>query len=67
MNDEWMPRRSWFWCLFDTSNGDSLSRRYVWWFDTRKAAMEHKRHQEAMRHGASLSKVVRVFVSHRQR
>lgn len=30
------------WLVFDQSNGHAESRRYVWWFDSREAARQHK-------------------------
>ncbi len=28
------------WVLFDLSNGDAISKRYLWWFLTKKRAEE---------------------------
>lgn len=33
------------WILFDVSNGDIASKRYLWWFDTRQKAREYKHYQ----------------------
>ena len=41
-NDEYVPNRP-IWLLFDTSNGHAPTRRYVWWFDTRKDAVREKK------------------------
>lgn len=43
------------WLVFDLSNGDELSHRYVWWFETRAAAREHIAWQRAQSHAARLS------------
>jgi len=43
------------WVLFDMVNGDSMSRRYIWWFRTRAMAREHMKHQRGMPNAASLS------------
>jgi hypothetical protein len=52
--DEFLPKGRFFWIVFDMANGDSGSKRYVWWFDTRKAAREHINHQRDT-YGAELS------------
>lgn len=52
--DEYFPARKTFWILFDTANGDKLTKRYCWWFDTRKQAREHKARQKKMLYGAPL-------------
>lgn len=46
------------WLLFDRDNGDPSGKgpkAYAWWFRSRKAAMEHRRHQLKMKYGARLS------------
>jgi len=55
-----MPRGKAFWLLFDLDNGHTASRRYCWWFDTRTAAMRHRREQHATAVNARLSMPVRV-------
>lgn len=52
--DEYFPAGKTIWILFDTSNGDKKSKRYCWWFDTRKQAREHKAYQKTRPYGASL-------------
>ena len=36
---EYFPKKP-IWLVFDQSNGHKPSRRYVWWFDTKKQAIE---------------------------
>jgi hypothetical protein len=36
---EYFPNKP-IWLVFDQSNGHKPSRRYVWWFDTKKQAKE---------------------------
>lgn len=36
---EYFPNKP-IWLVFDQSNGHKPSRRYVWWFDTKKQANE---------------------------
>lgn len=38
-----LPKKKSIWLLFDIDNGNSGSKHYVWWFDTRKQAREYKR------------------------
>lgn len=52
--DEYFPAGKTFWMLFDTTNGDKLSKRYCWWFDSRKQAREHKAFQKSLPYGAPL-------------
>ena len=33
------------WLMFDTANGDKSTYRYVWWFESRKKALEYKQEQ----------------------
>lgn len=48
MKKPWfLPKGKFVWLLFDTANGDELSKRYVWWFDTKKAAQEYKKWQHS--------------------
>lgn len=56
------PKNKFIYVLFDLSNGDVLTRRYLWWFDTRKQAMEHRKEQKKMKYGADLSMPVKVKV-----
>jgi hypothetical protein len=36
---EYLPKKP-IWLVFDKSNGHTGSRRYVWWFETKKQAIE---------------------------
>jgi hypothetical protein len=49
-----LPKGKKFWVLFDIVNGGKEARRYLWWFDTKKEAMEHKKWQHAKEYGAKL-------------
>lgn len=60
IDGEYLPRGRDVWLLFDRSNGDRRTRRYCWWFDTRKDAMAHRRHQHRITNGAPLSLPVRM-------
>lgn len=51
---EYLPNRTMFYVVFDMSNGDKSSRRYCWWFDTKKQANAHIKHQRDT-YGAELS------------
>lgn len=61
-----VPRE--IWILFDLDNGDGLwpagicARRYYWWFETRTAAMRHRREQRKHPFAARLSAPVRYRV-----
>lgn len=59
---EWNPKRGHFWVVFDESNGDSQTKRYLWWFDTKKAALAHIKHVSNLKHGALLSNPFQVFL-----
>jgi hypothetical protein len=52
---EWLPDHKHVWLVFDMSNGDKLSKRYVWWFDTKKQANEHIKWQRKQKWCATLS------------
>lgn len=43
------------WVLFDLDNRNEHSSGYLWWFETRKQAREHKKHQEMNLYNARLS------------
>ena len=49
------PKGKEIWVLFDLSNGDAMSKRYLWWFDTREEAMAHRKWQKRQRYAAVLS------------
>jgi hypothetical protein len=57
---EYFPNKP-IWLVFDQSNGHKPSRRYVWWFDTKKDADEWtKEHLENKSgHAYDISKPVR--------
>lgn len=52
-----------FWVLIDLSNGDENSRRYLWWFASKKKAKEHRKHQMSVYGNATLSKPIKVRAS----
>lgn len=54
-NPEMIPADKTVWLVFDLSNGNPDSRRYVWWFDTEDAAREHISWQSRMEYAAYLS------------
>lgn len=64
---EYLPAGKTLWVLFDMSNGDKSARRYLWWFDTRKAARAHRASQTGTPGTARLSAVVKVRVAHVER
>lgn len=35
------------WVLIDCDNGNEGSRRYLWWFETRQKAIDHRKAQNA--------------------
>ena len=43
------------WVLIDLSNSNPRSHNYLWWFETRELAREHRRKQHAIRANARLS------------
>lgn len=43
------------WIVFDLDNGNPLSHRYCWCFETRTLAREHIAWQRQQRHSARLS------------
>jgi hypothetical protein len=54
-NEHWAIPSNACWLVFDLSNGDPLSRRYVWWFETLKAARDHIAWQKKQKFSADLS------------
>lgn len=42
------------WILVDISNSNPKSKNYLWWFETKALAMEHKEWQNEVRKGAEL-------------
>lgn len=42
------------WVLFDIDNGDFPAKNYMWWFTSRKKALEHKREQRFHPNAATL-------------
>ena len=60
MTSEYLPSTKTIWLLFDLSNGHMVSRRYLWWFETRREAMDHRREQHKLRNHARLSLPVRA-------
>ena len=60
---EYFPKNKSLWLCFDLSNGHKRSHRYVWWFDSRKDAMAHRRWQKkSLVFAAKLSMPVKVKV-----
>jgi hypothetical protein len=53
--NEYIPNKS-IWLVFDLSNGHKPTRRYVWWFDTKKDAEAHIKFQKTYKDSAPLSK-----------
>ena len=43
------------WVLIDLSNSNPRSHNYLWYFETRALAREHRREQHAIRANARLS------------
>lgn len=43
------------WVLVDESNSNPRGRQYLWWFETRALAREHRSKQLKMKTGAVLS------------
>lgn len=60
MKNEYIPTKP-VWLVFDLNNGHAPTKRYVWWFDTRKAALEHIRFQRKNEFAAKLSRPMRFF------
>ena len=56
-----------FWVLVDLSNSHNDSRRYLWWFSSKKAAKEHRKAQLALPTNATLSKPIKVRASKKMR
>ena len=54
-NFEYLPSRP-IWLVFDLDNGHGPTKRYVWWFDTRKEAREHIKFQSKNKFAAKLSR-----------
>lgn len=50
-----MKKRKTAWVLIDLSNSNPRSRNYLWWFETRALARQHRKHQHSMKYGATLS------------
>ncbi len=50
------------WVLFDTGNGHKGLYRYLWWFNTRREALAHRKSQNAVKGNARLSRPYRMVV-----
>ncbi len=59
MTNEYFPQDKTFWVCFDESNGHKESKRYLWWFDTKKKAKEHRKWHKKMDY-APLSQPIEV-------
>ena len=58
-NLEYIPdNNQTIWLLFDLNNGHKPVKRYVWWFDTKKEAVVHKKFQERNDNNAKLSEPI---------
>ena len=55
---EYFPSKP-IWLVFDQSNGHKPSRRYAWWFDTKKQAIEWSKEHLKRDHAYDISKPVR--------
>lgn len=49
------------WVIFDLSNGDELSRRYIWYFETREKAINHIKWQKEQKYSAKLSRPIKYI------
>lgn len=58
-----MPNKKTVWLLFDLDNGHEGSKRYVWWFDTKRQAADFKREHRKKPFAASLSVPVKADLS----
>lgn len=51
-----MPKQEDLWLVFDLNNGSPNSGMgYVWWFNTKYEALEHRRHVAKMKYTVDLS------------
>lgn len=55
---EYFPKGKKVWLLFDLSNGHRITRRYVWWFDTKKEAKDFRKEHVKQVLSSELSKPV---------
>lgn len=55
---EYLPDHP-IWLLFGLSNGHAPTKRYVWWFDTKRDALRYRAHHYTYPNAAPLSKPVR--------
>lgn len=60
--EEYLPEQKDIWLVFDMSNGDKPSKRYVWWFDSIKQARKHIKHQRQMKYAATLSSPIKATI-----
>jgi hypothetical protein len=58
-----MPKKKHVWLLFDLNNGHEGSKRYVWWFDTKKQASDFKREHKTKPNAATLSAPTKAILS----
>ena len=59
MSAAYLPRGREVWLVFDLSNGDSETQRYVWWFDTEAQAVAWLAEARARPLSATFSEPVR--------
>jgi hypothetical protein len=52
-----------FWVMFDRDNGHPGGRGYVWIFETKKAALEHRREQHKDKLSARLTMPQKVVIN----
>lgn len=51
------------WLLFDLSNGEQEGTSgYVWWFNSKRKALNHKKHHEEMKYSARLGKPTKATI-----
>jgi hypothetical protein len=55
MINENLPKSNIIWVVFDLDNGHEPSKHYCWWFNTRKNARDHIKHQKTYKYAAELS------------
>lgn len=56
---EYFPRQNTIWILFQDSNGDTGSKRYCFWFESRAIARSYKKHIESLSGSCGLKGPVR--------
>jgi hypothetical protein len=62
MNKEYLPKNKYIWICMDLCNGHKPTKRYCWWFDTKKEALSHRRFQHKNKLNARLSKPIKCKI-----